>query len=84
MDLDYKFGSLHEVRVFDGEYFLGFLSLTIRSPKPKDNAEWVGQVRGSDYLVWGLNHKRVRLEFPNGQNVVVVIRSGGRAVPVIQ
>ena len=84
MNLDYKFGSLHEVRVFDGEYFLGFLSLTIQSPEPIDIAEWVGQIRGSDYLVWGLNHKRVRLEFPNGQNVVVVIRSGGRAVPVIE
>ena len=82
MDIQYGFGSVHQVKVYDQGHFLGFLSLTVEQPKPKENVDWVGQIRGSDYLVWGLNHKKVRLEFPQGENVDVVVRSGGRVVPV--
>jgi len=84
MHIQHGFGSVLHVKVFDQEHFLGFLSLTLEEPKPQENVDWIGQIRGSDYLVWGLNHKRVRFEFPRGENVYVVVRSGGRVVPVNQ
>ena len=55
------FGSVHHVKVYDQEHFLGFLSLTVEEPKPHENFDWVGQIRGSDYLVWGLNYKKYGL-----------------------
>ncbi len=84
MHIQYGFGSVHQVKVYDQGHFLGFLSLAVEEPKPQENVDWVGQIRGSDYLVWGLNHKKVRLKFPQGESVTVVVRSGGRAVPVNQ
>lgn len=82
MGTQHSFGSFHKVKVHDQNKFLGFLSLSILEPKPEENTEWIGQIRGSDYLVWGLNHKRVRLEFPSGENIYVVVKSGGRVTPV--
>ena len=82
MGTQYSFGSFHKVKVHDQEQFLGFLSLTILEPKAEENAEWIGQIRGSDYLVWGLNHKRVRFELPSGENIYVIVKSGGRVTPV--
>ena len=82
MGTQYSFGSFHKVKVHDQEQFLGFLSLTILEPKAEENAEWIGQIRGSDYLVWGLNHKRVSFEFPSGENIYVIVKSGGRVTPV--
>ena len=84
MHIQYDFGSFHQVKVYDQDHFLVFLSLTVVEPKAQENVNWVGQIRGSDYLVWGLNHRKVRLKFPQGENIYVVIRSGGRAVPVSQ
>ena len=84
MHIRHGFGSVHHVKVYDQEHFLGFLSLTVEEPKPHENFDWVGQIRGSDYLVWGLNYKKVRFEFSQGASVYVVVRSGGRAVPVNQ
>ena len=84
MHIQYGFGSVHQVKVYDQGHFLGFLSLTVEQPKPLENVDWAGQIRGSDYLVWGLNYKKVRFEFSQGDTVYVVVRSGGRAVPVNQ
>ena len=84
MHIRHGFGSVHHVKVYDQEHFLGFLSLTVEEPKPHENFDWVGQIRGSDYLVWGLNYKKVRFEFLQGESAYVVVRSGGRAVPVNQ
>ena len=34
MHIRHVFGSVHHVKVYDQEHFLGFLSLTVEKPKP--------------------------------------------------
>ena len=37
MHIRHGFGSVHHVKVYDQEHFLGFLSLTVEEPKPHEN-----------------------------------------------
>ncbi len=73
---------IHDVKVYDSENLLGYLSVVINRDEIKDNPSWRGNVLGSDYLVWGLNHRKVRLEFEDGVELYVVVRSGGSIAPV--
>ena len=74
--------SFHDVKVFDSGKFLGYFSLSIDKGEALTNGSWKGQIRGSDYLVWGLNHRKVVLQFEDGEELSVVVRSGGRIIPV--
>ena len=72
----------HDVKVFDSGKFLGYFSLSIDKGEALTSGSWKGQIRGSDYLVWGLNHRKVVLEFEDGSELSVVVRSGGRITSV--
>ena len=74
--------SFHYVKVFDSGKFLGYFSLSIDKGEALTSGSWKGQIRGSDYLVWGLNHRKVVLQFEDGVELSVVVRSGGRIIPV--
>jgi len=74
---------IYEVKVFDSGNFLGYLSVSIDDEEMKNEPLWEGQILGSDYLVWGLNHRKVKLQFENGSEVDVVVRSGGRIFQIL-
>ncbi|MGI9601830.1 MAG: hypothetical protein ACR2QE_08090 [Acidimicrobiales bacterium] len=44
------------------------------------DAGWGGRVLNSDYLLWGLSGKRVRLRLPDGSEVECAVRPAGRLV----
>ena len=73
--------NLHDVKVYDSGKFLGYLAISIDKDNALTNNSWSGQIRGSDYLVWGLNHRRVIFQFADGGEVTGVVRSGGRITP---
>jgi len=73
--------ALHDVKIFDSGKFLGYFSLSIDKGEALTSDSWKGHIRGSDYLVWGLNHRKVVLQFEDGTQIAVVVRSGGRIVP---
>lgn len=41
MHIQYDFGSFHQVKVYDQDHFLGFLSLTVVEPKAQENVNWL-------------------------------------------
>tara|TARA_B100000686_G_C16292415_1_gene714332 strand:- start:215 stop:472 length:258 start_codon:yes stop_codon:yes gene_type:complete len=75
-----KDGHVHDVKVFDSENFLGYLSVSINRDKVSKNLPLEGQILGSDYLVWGLNHRKVKIQFSDGSELTVVVRPGGKIV----
>ncbi|HJM29027.1 MAG: hypothetical protein QF596_01360 [Acidimicrobiales bacterium] len=81
MSSDSEGECVHDVKVFDSGNFLGFLSLSVDKDEVLNIGSWKGQILGSDYLVWGLNHRKVVLQFEDGAEASVVVRSGGRVVP---
>ncbi len=44
---------------------------------PGERVTWGGRVLGSDYIVWGANHRKVQLVFDDGSTAEAVLRSGG-------
>tara|TARA_B100000953_G_scaffold288636_1_gene271908 strand:- start:1363 stop:1620 length:258 start_codon:yes stop_codon:yes gene_type:complete len=74
---------VYDVKVFDSGNFLGYLSVLINDEEMKNKPLWEGQILGSDYLVWGLNHRKVKLQFENGAEVEAVVRSGGRIFQIL-
>lgn len=55
---------------------LGTLHVAFNTPE-RSASGWGGKVRGSDYLVWGMNHRRVTIEFASGERAHAVIRATG-------
>tara|TARA_Y100001970_G_scaffold91938_1_gene116088 strand:+ start:2378 stop:2632 length:255 start_codon:yes stop_codon:yes gene_type:complete len=69
---------IQDVKVYFSGNFLGCLTVSIERTKQTTNSIWEGQILGSDYLVWGLNHKKVNLQFEDGSGFDVVVRPGGK------
>ncbi len=42
------------------------------------DATWHGRILGSDYVMWGMNHKKVDLDLPDGQTVTCVVLATGK------
>lgn len=68
------------VEVIDGDQMLGYVSIAAESEIVIDSANWEGRILGSDYLVWGLNHRKIQLRFQDGAIAEVVVRSGGKII----
>tara|TARA_B100001175_G_C18872479_1_gene340401 strand:+ start:105 stop:362 length:258 start_codon:yes stop_codon:yes gene_type:complete len=73
---------IHDVEVYFSGSFLGCLSVSIERSLTVSDPTWEGQILGSDYLVWGLNHKRVNLQFEDGSGLEAIIRPGGKVFRV--
>jgi|TARA_Y100000996_G_scaffold131372_1_gene99869 hypothetical protein len=73
---------IHDVEVYFSGSFLGCLSVSTERSLTVSDPTWEGQILGSDYLVWGLNHKRVNLQFEDGSGLEAVIRPGGKVFRV--
>jgi len=78
MGVESKAGHVHDVKVFDSENFLGYLSVSINREISSQKSSLEGQILGSDYLVWGLNHRKVKIQFEDGSEITVVVRPGGK------
>lgn len=65
------------VKLATDERVLGFLFVELEAADDNRGSTWGGRVRGSDYLVWGANGKRLRIEFADGEHAHAVFRSGG-------
>jgi len=72
-----------DVLVYAAENFLGYLSVSVAESVSTEALSWEGQILGSDYLVWGLNHRRVRLKFKDGSEFDVIIRPGGKVSRIL-
>jgi len=68
------------VEVIDGDQMLGYVSIAVESEIVIDSTNWEGRILGSDYLVWGLNHRKIQLRFHGGTIAEVVVRSGGKII----
>jgi hypothetical protein len=68
------------VEVIDGDQILGYVSIAVGSEVLISSANWEGQILGSDYLVWGLNHRKIQLRFHDETIVEVAVRSGGKVI----
>jgi hypothetical protein len=68
------------VEVIDGDQMLGYVSIAVESEIVIDSTNWEGRILGSDYLVWGLNHRKIELRFHDGTIAEVVVRSGGKII----
>ena len=71
---------IQDVKVYISGTFLGNLSVAMETGTPGSNLNWEGQILGSDYLVWGLHHKKVNLHFKDGSQFDAIIRPGGKVV----
>tara|TARA_A100001037_G_C15112087_1_gene619496 strand:- start:627 stop:881 length:255 start_codon:yes stop_codon:yes gene_type:complete len=69
---------IQDVKVYFSGNFLGRLTVSIERSKQATSPTWEGQILGSDYLVWGLNHKKVNLQFEDGSGFDVIVRPGGK------
>ena len=69
---------IQDVKVFFSGNFLGRLTVSTERSKQTTSPIWEGQILGSDYLVWGLNHKKVNLQFEDGSGFDAVVRPGGK------
>ena len=69
---------IQDVKVYFSGNFLGRLTVSTERSKQSTNPTWEGQILGSDYLVWGLNHKKVNLQFEDGSGFNVIVRPGGK------
>ena len=69
---------IQDVKVYFSGNFLGRLTVSTERSKQSTNPTWEGQILGSDYLVWGLNHKKVNLQFEDGSGFDVIVRPGGK------
>lgn len=72
-----------QVQLFVDDKPLGFVRVTLTAEQPLTEAgdgksTWGGLIQGSDYLMWGGNHRRLDLRFPSGETVSVVVRATGR------
>lgn len=56
---------------------LGVVFVDLEATPGDERVPWRGRIRGSDYLVWGVNNRRVELEFDDGSIAHAVVRSGG-------
>ncbi len=74
---------IQDVLVYAAENFLGYLSVSVAESVSTEALSWEGQILGSDYLVWGLNHRRVRLKFKDGSAFDVIIRPGGKVSRIL-
>lgn len=63
-----------QVRLCDGEIPLGYVRVELRTTKDG----WGGIIGGSDYLMWGANHRVMTIEFGDGEAAEVVVRATGR------
>ena len=73
-----KYDLVHDVKVFDSGNFLGYLSVSINRDISNQEISLEGQILGSDYLVWGLNHRKVKIQFKDGSELNVIVRPGGK------
>ncbi len=69
-----------QVRIRHEGRLLGTVRVTIAAAPtdaPDSSWAWMGQIVGSDYLMWGLNHKKVTLELPTGDQLTCVVLASG-------
>ncbi len=67
-----------QAQVFHNDRLLGTVRVTIGQPAEDSDRPWEGQIIGSDYLMWGMNHKKVELALPSGARVHCVVLASGK------
>lgn len=72
-----------QAQVFHEESLLGTVRITVGptrkgSDGSQEGEPWRGQIIGSDYLMWGMNHKKVRLLLPTGKQLFCVVLASGK------
>jgi len=78
-------GFTGQVRLRSADRELGFVRVKLAlgaeptSGKSRD-LPWSGLILGSDYLMWGANHKQLTLEFADGERADVIVRATGRLI----
>ena len=78
-------GFTGQVRLRSSDRELGFVRVKlVVGPEPTSGmpreTSWSGLILGSDYLMWGANHKQLTLEFADGERADVIVRATGRLV----
>lgn len=61
---------------------LGHLHVQLWPTADDEHPRWRGKIQGSDYLVWGMNHRRVVIEFESGERRRAVLRATGDLIGI--
>lgn len=67
-----------QVRLLIDGRFLGVVRIELGRTADHRGSGWGGRIVGSDYLMWGLNHRVASVEFDDGTSASVVVLASGQ------